>query len=63
MFTFSIQKQLDSCVWKEYKSESGRPYFHNTETKESKWTIPDELQELKGLKLFNDQFASRQLFF
>ena len=39
---------IDSCPWKEYKSDSGRPYFHNTETKESKWTIPDELQKLKG---------------
>lgn len=40
--------QLDSCPWKEHKADTGRIYYHNTETKESTWTIPKELAELKG---------------
>merc|ERR1712179_623653 len=32
---------------KENKSDGGKVYFHNNETKESVWTIPKELQELK----------------
>ena len=35
------------CPWKEYTSENGKVYFHNTATKESVWTIPKELAELK----------------
>ena len=42
------QVQLDSCPWKEHKADTGRIYYHNTETKESTWTIPKELAELKG---------------
>lgn len=42
------QIQLDSCPWKEHKADTGRIYYHNTETKESTWTIPKELAELKG---------------
>ena len=43
-----FQVQLDSCPWKEHKSDTGRIYYHNNETKESTWTIPKELAELKG---------------
>ena len=42
------QVQLDSCPWKEHKADTCRIYYHNTETKESTWTIPKELAELKG---------------
>jgi pre-mRNA-processing factor 40 len=37
---------IASCHWKEY-TDGGKVYFHNTETKESVWTIPKELQDLK----------------
>ena len=43
----SLQLLLAQCVWKEHKSDSGRPYFYNSETKESKWTTPKELEDLK----------------
>ena len=46
--TFFNKLQLDSCPWKEHKADTGRIYYHNTETKESTWTIPKELAELKG---------------
>lgn len=39
---------LSQCPWKEYKSDTGRTYFHNVITKESRWTIPKELEELKA---------------
>ena len=31
---------LAACPWKEYTSDTGKVYFHNTQTKESVWTIP-----------------------
>ena len=40
---------LSKCPWREYKSESGRLYYYNLTTKESKWTIPDELRDIKAL--------------
>ena len=39
---------LSNCPWKEYKSDSGKIYFHNSQTKESRWTKPKELEELEG---------------
>lgn len=39
---------LSQCPWKEYKSENGKVYYHNVSTKESRWTIPPELEELKN---------------
>lgn len=39
---------LSQCPWKEYKSENGKVYYHNVTTKESRWTIPTELEELKA---------------
>ena len=41
------QLLLAKCVWKEHRSDSGRAYFYNSENKESRWTIPKELEELK----------------
>ena len=38
---------LANCPWKEYKSDAGKVYFHNIETKESVWIIPKELQDIK----------------
>lgn len=39
---------LSNCAWKEYKSDSGKIYYHNSQTKESRWTKPKELEELEG---------------
>lgn len=44
---FLKQKLLSSCVWKEYTTDAGRVYYHNIDTKESSWVIPQELQEIK----------------
>ena len=41
-----LERQLAQCPWKEY-SDGGKTYYHHTETKESVWTIPKELKELK----------------
>lgn len=41
------QKLLSSCPWKEYKSEQGKIYYHNSVTKESKWTKPKDLEDLE----------------
>lgn len=43
-----FQLLLSQCPWKEYRSESGKTYYHNVNTKESRWTIPKELEELKA---------------
>lgn len=49
-----FQLLLSQCPWKEYKSESGKLYYHNVNTKESSWTMPKELEELKA-KIAADQ--------
>ncbi len=41
------QLLLAQCVWKEHKSDSGKAYYYNSDTKESRWTIPSDLEELK----------------
>jgi pre-mRNA-processing factor 40 len=38
---------LSSFPWKEYTSDSGKVYYYNTTTKESRWTAPPEYLELK----------------
>ena len=45
---FSSQIMLSQCPWKEYKSDTGKIYFHNSVTKESRWTKPKELEELEA---------------
>ena len=40
------ERLLAQCPWKEY-SDGGKTYYSHTETKESVWTIPKELKELK----------------
>ncbi|KAJ8508895.1 hypothetical protein ONZ45_g8873 [Pleurotus djamor] len=37
-----FERALNDTKWKEYFS-GGRKYYYNTETKESKWDMPDEL--------------------
>lgn len=41
---------LSKCPWKEYKSDTGKPYYYNSQTKESRWTKPKELEDLEGKK-------------
>ena len=43
-----LQIMLSQCPWKEYKSDTGKIYFHNSVTKESRWTKPKELEELEA---------------
>lgn len=38
---------LSQCPWKEYTADNGKIYYHNVTTKESKWVIPPELEEIK----------------
>lgn len=55
-----LQQMLSKCPWKEYKSDTGKPYYYNSQTKESRWTKPKELEDLEGmsfksiLRVFND---------
>ena len=44
-----LQLLLSKCKWKEHKSDAGKVYFHNSETKESRWTKPPDLQELEDM--------------
>ena len=41
---FSLQEKAEQCPWKEYTAPDGRKYYYNRETKESKWTMPEELK-------------------
>lgn len=38
---------MSTCPWKEYTSDSGKVYYYNTATKESRWTAPPEYLEIK----------------
>jgi pre-mRNA-processing factor 40 len=38
---------LSQCSWREYKAENGRVYYHNVDTKESRWTKPKELDDIE----------------
>lgn len=42
---------LSKCPWKEYKSDTGKPYYYNSQTKESRWTKPKELEDLEGKEM------------
>ncbi|ELW48967.1 Pre-mRNA-processing factor 40 like protein A [Tupaia chinensis] len=45
--TASGAQLLSKCPWKEYKSDSGKPYYYNSQTKESRWAKPKELEDLE----------------
>uniref|UniRef100_A0A668A6B8 Pre-mRNA-processing factor 40 homolog A n=1 Tax=Myripristis murdjan TaxID=586833 RepID=A0A668A6B8_9TELE len=49
--SFFLQQMLSKCPWKEYKSDTGKPYYYNSQTKESRWTKPKELEDLEGKEL------------
>lgn len=42
------ERLLSVCPWKEYKSDTGKTYYHNITTKESTWNVPPELAELQN---------------
>lgn len=33
-----------ATAWKEFTAPDGRKYYYNRITKESKWTLPDEMK-------------------
>uniref|UniRef100_A0A452H0H4 Pre-mRNA-processing factor 40 homolog A n=1 Tax=Gopherus agassizii TaxID=38772 RepID=A0A452H0H4_9SAUR len=39
---------LSQCPWREYKSDTGKSYYYNSQSKESRWTKPRDLDELEG---------------
>ncbi|KAI4454695.1 pre-mrna-processing protein prp40 [Holotrichia oblita] len=45
---------LSQCPWKEYTADNGKIYYHNINTKESRWIIPPELEEIKT-KIANEE--------
>ena len=47
-------------MWKEHKSDSGRAYYYNSETKESTWTTPKELEELKEMRKKEEEEAKKR---
>lgn len=51
---FHFKQMLSKCPWKEYKSDTGKPYYYNSQTKESRWTKPKELEDLEGKELLSD---------
>jgi len=48
---------LSKCPWKEHKAESGKVYYHNSVTKESRWTKPKELEDLQGMFFSCSEFG------
>ena len=42
-----LQLLLSQCLWKEYTADNGKIYYHNVNTKESRWVVPPELEEIK----------------
>ena len=45
----AAQKPLDAASdWKEFTSPDGRKYYHNRKTKESKWTMPEEMKRAQA---------------
>lgn len=38
----------NQCPWKEYRSDNGKVYYHNINTKESRWEPPAEFIEMQA---------------
>jgi pre-mRNA-processing factor 40 len=45
--------------WKEYKTDTGRVYYHNLQTKETTWTKPKELED-SGMHIQQQQQQQQQ---
>ena len=41
-------QKVDASDWKEFTSPDGRKYYHNRKTKESKWTMPEEMKRAQA---------------
>ena len=42
------QERAESASdWKEFTAPDGRKYYYNKTTKESKWTLPEELKHAR----------------
>lgn len=39
------KEQKDAPAWKEFTAPDGRKYYYNRVTKQSSWSVPDELKE------------------
>nr|XP_055150951.1 pre-mRNA-processing factor 40 homolog B isoform X14 [Symphalangus syndactylus] len=50
---------LSQCPWKEYKSDTGKPYYYNNQSKESRWTRPKDLDDLEAV-LVKQEAAGKQ---
>ncbi|KAH0629139.1 hypothetical protein JD844_010984 [Phrynosoma platyrhinos] len=51
---------LSRCPWREYRSETGKPYYYNTQTKESRWTRPRELDDIEALIKEEEEDTEKQ---
>lgn len=38
---------LTKSSWREYKTDHGRIYYYNVDTKESRWIKPKELEDIE----------------
>lgn len=43
-----VERADASTSWKEYTAKDGRKYYYNKDTKESKWTVPEELAKARA---------------
>jgi pre-mRNA-processing factor 40 len=46
---------ISQCLWREHKSDIGRVYYHNIDTKESRWTKPKELEDIEKIMTDNNE--------
>lgn len=53
---------LSKCPWKEYKSDTGKPYYYNSQTKESRWAKPKELEDLEGKMMVSNSDGADYIF-
>lgn len=44
---FCQERAEAATQWKEFTAPDGKRYYYNKDTKESRWTIPDELKRAR----------------
>lgn len=54
LLQLSQERADTSGQWKEFTAPDGRKYYYNKVTKESRWTMPEEM---KGALQYNDCFT------